>query len=176
MATAVKRKSVYSSYGNAALEPEFAPDYSTGTRTEPLVRPRERVAGRQRVKVRQAGYVSPTAVIGFAAVAVMAIALLISYAHITMVSDRVVKLRNESATLADEHAKLLTQYELVYDLKGVEEQVVAAGTMRKPVAGQEITLDLSEPDSAQVYESRGVLEEVWESLAESVENIAAFFR
>lgn len=176
MATAVKRTSVYSTYGNAALEPEFAPEYQGGTRAEPLVRPRERVSGRARAKVRQAGYVSPTAVVGFAAVAVMAALLLMSLVQITVASDKVVKLRNESSTLADEHAKLLTQYELVYDLKGVEEQVMAAGTMMKPVAGQEITLDLSEPDSAQIYESENLFSRFWSSLTESVENITAFFR
>lgn len=176
MATAVKQKSVYSSYGNAALEPEFSPDYQTGTRTEPLVRPRERVAGRAKVKVRQAGYVAPTAVIGFALVAVMAALLLVSYVQLTVTSDRLVKLRNESATLADEHAKLLTEYELVYDLKTVEEQVLASGTMMKPVAGQEITLDLSEPDSAEIYESENALARLWSSLAEAAGNIAAFFR
>lgn len=176
MATALKRKSVYSSYGNAALEPEFSPDYQSGTCTEPLVRPRERVAGRTKVKVRQAGYVSPTAVIGFALVAVMAVALLVSYVQITVASDRVVKLQNQISTLSDEHAKLLTEYELAYDLKTVEEQVMASGTMMKPVAGQEITLDLSEPDSAQLYESEPVLSRLWGSLAEAAENIAAFFR
>lgn len=176
MATAVKRKNVYSSYGNAALEPEFAPEYDGRQRTEPLVRPRERVAGRAKVKVRQAGYVSPTAVVGFALVAVMAVLLLVSLVQITVASDRVVKLRNESATLADEHAKLLTQYELAYDLKTVEEQVMASGRMMKPVAGQEITLDLSEPDSAEIYESENALARLWSSLAEAAGNIAAFFR
>ncbi len=60
----------------------------------------------------------------------------------------------------------------------MEEQVTASGKMVQPGAGQMVTLDLSEPDSARLYETPegNALGELWESLTEAVENIGAFFR
>ena len=177
MATAqVKRRDPYGMYGNVAYDPAYAPHRQE--RTEPLVRPRERVVGRQRVRVRPAGYVAPVAVIGFALVAVMAVLLLVGYAQITQTSNEIVRLRRESETLSQEHAKLTAEYELAFDLKSVEEQVTASGSMVQPQAGQIITLNIVEPDSAQFYgnQNAGLAQELWEGVQETVGNLVEFFR
>ncbi len=178
MATAVKRRTSYTTYGNLAYDPAYAPQREREGRTAPLVRPRERVAGKAHARVRPAGYVAPTAVIGFALVAAMAFLILFSYVEITQTSNEVVRLRREAATLADEHNKLMAQYELAFDLKTVEETVTAAGGMIQPQEGQVVTLDLSEPDSAQFYEEDGLetLGGLWEDFQGAVENVVAFFR
>ena len=178
MATAaqVKRTSGYRTYGNVAYDPAYAPRREG--RTEPLIRPRERVVARQRVRVRPAGYVAPVAVIGFALVAVMAVLLLVNYAQITQTSNEIVRLRRESDTLSQEHAKLTAEYELAFDLKSVEEQVTASGAMVQPQAGQIITLNILEPDSAQFYtnQDENVLGELWSGVQETVDNLVSFFR
>lgn len=177
MATAqVKRARGYGAYGNVAVDPAYLPQRRE--RTEPLVRPRERVVARQRVRVRPAGYVAPVAVIGFALVAVMAVLLLVNYAQLTQTSNEIVRLRQESADLSEEHAKLTAQYELAFDLKSVEEQVTASGAMVQPQAGQIVTLNIQEPDSAQFYghQKRGLAEELWGGIKETAGNLASFFR
>ena len=176
MATAqVKRVRGYGTYGNVAYDPAYAPQRKE--RTEPLVRPRERVVGRERVRVRPAGYVAPVAVIGFALVAVMAVLLLANYAQITKTSNEIVRLRRESATLSEEHARLTAEYELAFDLKSVEEQVTASGAMVQPQAGQIITLNIMEPDSAKFYaqQKKSPLEELWGGAKETVGNLVSFF-
>lgn len=177
MATAqAKGASAYRTYGNVAYDPAYAPQRQG--RTEPLVRPRERVSARERVRVRPAGYVAPTAVIGFALVAVMAVLLLVNYAQLTQTSNEIVRLRREAATLSEEHAKLTAEYELAFDLKSVEEQVTAAGTMVQPQPGQIVTLNIMEPDSAQFYgnQDQGFAGELWSGVKETVGNLVAFFR
>lgn len=178
MATAATRRQSYRSYGSVAYDPAYAPEREGEGRVEPLIRPRERVVGRERVRVRQAGYVAPTAVLGFVAVAVLAVLILMSYVRLTDSANQIVRLRREAETLADEHADLMTQYELAFDLKTVEEQVTASGQMVQPGAGQIVSLDLSEPDSAKLYEAPkgNALGELWGSLTEAIGNIGAFFR
>ncbi len=177
MATArAKRTDRYRVYGNVAYDPAYAPRREE--RREPLVRPRERVAARERVRVRPAGYVAPTAVLGFALVAVLAVLLLVNYAQLAKTSNEIVKLRQEETTLAEEHAKLTAQYELAFDLKSVEEQVTASGAMVQPQPGQIVTLNIQEPDSAQFYASQGEspLQTLWSGVKETVGNLVAFFQ
>lgn len=176
MATAQVKRTNYRTYGNVAYDPAYAPQRQG--RTEPLVRPRERVSARERVRVRPAGYVAPVAVIGFALVAVMAVLLLTNYAQLTQTSNEIVRLRREAATLSEEHAKLTAEYELAFDLKSVEEQVTASGAMVQPQAGQIITLNISEPDSAQFYggQDKSLAGELWGGVKETVGNLVSFFR
>lgn len=176
MATAQVKRTNYRTYGNVAYDPAYAPQRQG--RTEPLVRPRERVSSRERVRVRPAGYVAPVAVMGFALVAVMAVLLLVNYAQLAQTSNEIVRLRREAATLSEEHAKLTAEYELAFDLKSVEEQVTSTGAMVQPQAGQIITLNISEPDSAQFYggQDRSLAGELWGGVKETVGNLVSFFR
>lgn len=177
MATArAKRTDRYRVYGNVAYDPAYAPRREE--RREPLVRPRERVAARERVRVRPAGYVAPTAVLGFALVAVMAVLLLTGFAQRAKLSDQIVQLRQEASDLDKEHDSLTAQYELAFDLKSVEEQVTASGAMVQPQPGQIVTLNIQEPDSAQFYASQGEdpLRALWSGVKETVGNLVEFFR
>lgn len=175
MATQVRRRASYATYGNVAVDPAYAPQRQE--RTEPLVRPRERVAARERARVRPAGYVAPTAVLGFALVAVMAVALIFSYAQLTQTSNEIVRLRREAETLSQENAKLTAEYELAFDLKSVEEQIQATGSMVQPQPGQIVTLNIVEPDSAKFYadQDEGASQKLWGALADTAKNIVEFF-
>lgn len=140
----------------------------------PLVRPKERVVARPRIRVREAGQVSPFAVAGFLAVAVFALLLLYSYVNLTVISQQVVDLRSEMTELRSEEAKLRAQYELAYDLDSIESEMTANGTMVKPQNGQTIYVDLSEPDSVMLFaqeetggEAGGFLEGI-ESIATEI--------
>lgn len=161
MATAVKRKLRYDNYGEmtaAAYDGSAARQLQREEvlQPRPLVRPRERTVARPRVRVREAGAVSPFAVAGFLAIGVFAVLLLFSYVSLTTISRQVVDLRGEMTELRTEEARLRAQYELAYDLEGIEAAMTADGTMVKPQNGQTIYVDLSEPDSVTLFDQEEV--------------------
>ncbi len=178
MAASVRRADPYMSYGSVAYDPAYYPE--TGRREDalPRIRTRERVAAREHARVRPAGYVAPAAVIGFALVAVMVVLILSCYAQLAQVSDQIVHLRREGETLAEENAKLRTQYELCFDLKTVEEQVAASGMMVQPQPGQIVTLNIAEADSAKFYTDQPGDQsgDLWSDMGETVGNLVEFFR
>ncbi|MCD7948403.1 MAG: hypothetical protein LUG13_09015 [Oscillospiraceae bacterium] len=182
MATAAKqREARYTSYNTRGY-----PGAYSGTaarqlvgeellRPQPQVRPKQRTLARPRVRVREAGKVSVFAVVGFLAIAMLAVVMLLAYSYLMEVSDNTVTLRNEMDSLKTEEAKLRAQYELAYDLSGIETSMTAAGTMVKPQAGQIFYVSVSEPDSMQYFEQdtatgvQGVissLETVWRNIVE----------
>lgn len=165
------RKIRYSSYGNVAYDTGAIRAPQGRALTRPRVLPREHSAVRPKVRLRPAGQVSPFAVVGFLAVAVFAALVLLSYAQLTMLSHQVVDLRGQYASLKEEEARLLAQYELTFDLKSIEAAVTANGRMVKPQASQIYYMDLSDTDNVEVYEKessanalQNLLTKVWEYL------------
>ena len=98
--------------------------------------------------MREAGEVSPFAVIGFAAVGVFAALLIFSYAQFVMANDAVT-LRNDLKTLQAENVTLSARYEQVFDMERI--QAAVGDTMVRPTEEQIVYLDLSEPDSVVLY-------------------------
>lgn len=161
MAQAERRTTRYEIYGNVAYEPAWNGDVITLpgggeiAQPRPKVRPKERALVRPRVEVREAGAVSLFSVVGFLCVGVLAVLLLMSCVRLTVINDESVQLKNELAQLQEEEATLLARYEMAYDLKEIEAQLTADGTMVKPGRNQTVMLDLSEPDNVVVYEQAG---------------------
>jgi hypothetical protein len=144
-----------------------------------MVRPRERAVVRPRVRVREAGLVSPFAVVGFLAVGVFAVLLLFSYVQLTTISQQVVELRSEMTALQSEEAKLRTAYELSYDLSSIEETMTASGAMVRPQNGQVVYVDLSEPDTVTFFnqdEAVAGLDGMFESVKSIASEIVAYFQ
>ena len=87
MASRRRNRPSYDTYGSVAYAPAYdgsavrAPGREDTLRPKPKVRPRERerTLTRTRVQVREAGEVSPFAVIGFLAVGIFAALVLWSY-------------------------------------------------------------------------------------------------
>lgn len=180
MAEAVKRGS-YDPYRNV----RYAYDGSAARvlegdealKTRPRVRPRQRELVRPKVETRPAGKVSPFAVVGFAAVALMAVMILMNFVTLSTVSSEVVALNQEMNQLKNEEATLLARYELAYDLGAIENAVTADGSMSRPQAGQTFYVDLTEPDSVVLYaaaqeETAGF----WDRVEEAVANTMSYFR
>ena len=151
----------YSTYGSVAYAPAYdgsavrAPGREEELYRQPQPRPRthERVRQQELTRtqgqVREAGHVAPFAVVGFLAVAVFAVMLVLSYVQLTVLNGETVKLRSELTTLQAESATLSAQYELVFDMETVEAAV--GGTMARPDSSQMIYIDLSEPDTVVLY-------------------------
>lgn len=186
--TAVRKKVRYSASGNtygslAYAEPAVRPMERGGAevlRPRPRVRTHERAAVRPKVRVREAGQVSVFAVVGFLAVGIFAVLLMLSTVQLTMVGDEVVSLKSELTALQVDQKKLMAQYELAYDLGAIEQKITSSGSMVKPQAGQTYTLDLSEGDSVVRYDEKAMPEEVGAGLLDQLTDFAhkalAYFR
>lgn len=155
-----RRTRRYSTYGNVAYQPEYdgsavrspARREAEQPRRHPQVQPRERVAVRPSVEVRQQGAVSIFAIVGFAAVALCVLMLLVTGAQLTVVADETFDLQTELTELKTEEKKLQAQYELAYDLTEIEEQLTAGGAMVKASSANTVYLDLAEEDSVIYFE------------------------
>ena len=139
----------------------------TQPRSTPVAPPKHRA--RQRV--------SPFAVLGFVAAAVMLVALLMSYAQLTAVSHDVVKMRSALSTLEDEHVALLSRYERTFDLAAIKEAAEAAG-MAKPSASQICYVDLSAPDNVVLYArtDETVLGRVFAAVGQDIASVVEYFK
>lgn len=144
-------------------------------RPRPQVRPRRQELARPKVAVRQAGRVSPFAVTGFAAVAVMAVLILMSFVQLTTLSNQVVGLNSQMTRLQGEEATLRARYELAYDLGAIEKAVTADGSMSRPQAGQMVYVDLTEPDHVVLYDRQETSGSFLESLEQIIGSVLAYF-
>ena len=123
------------------------PTTRAGTRRQE--RTHRRALARAQVQVREAGEVSPFAVIGFLAVGIFAALVLWSYSQYIVTSDQLVTMRSELSDLQEENVRLSAQYEKVFDMERI--QAAVGDTMVRPTNDQIVYLDLSEPDSVVLY-------------------------
>lgn len=125
---------------------------------------------------RQRQRVSVFSVLGFAAVAVMAVLVLFSYVELTELSSDVVELKSQLSTLETDYVTLSTQYQRMYDLSTVKEVAEAAG-MTKPRSSQVYYVDLSGGDSVVVYqqEDSSVLGRLLTSLNHGIYAVVEYF-
>lgn len=153
-----RRTSRYETYGNVALQP--AREHRTQSQParraprpepRPRVRPRERTLVRPSIQVRVQEAVSPFAIVGFAAVTLCVVMLLMSYVQLAVLHAETVELREEMGELETEYKRLLTEYELAYDLTAIEEELISSGRMVRASSRQMIYLDLSEGDHVTYY-------------------------
>ena len=174
-------------YGGGRVEGNLAYDFDyeekRAQRAERRTEEKPRKAQRQEPKVqttvrtRARQKVSLTALAGFAVLAALVLALVMSYAKLTAISSNVVSMKNELTVLQDEHVALLTRYEQTFDLSAIKEAAEATG-MAKPSASQIFYVDLSEPDSVVVYQQdRGnVLSRVFTSLGHGMCSVVEYFK
>lgn len=165
MAEERRRRQSYQTYGSLAYQerydgntvrvPRRREEERRVPQQRPRVQPRKRVHERPQVEVRQPGAVAPAAVVGFLAVALMAVLLVVSYAQLAVIHDQTVQLQNELDDLKTTETILLAQYELAYDLAAIEAQLTADGSMIKLQSDQITYLDISEPDNIIVYRDEG---------------------
>lgn len=185
MTSAARDTSHYRSgvYGNVAydLERELRESelrHAGERRREAASRAKEEVRVRSlpRVRVRERQHVSPLSVAGCLAVAAMAVLVLFSYVQLTALSSDVVDLRSQLSVLKTDNRTLTAQYQQMYDLSTVKEVAEAAG-MSKPGTSQVYYVDLSDGDSAVVYQQKksGIFTGIGRVLRQGAASIAEYF-
>lgn len=129
-----------------------------------------------RVQLRQAEKVSLLAVAGFMAVAVLALVVLAHYIQLTQLSAEAVELKGELDSLQTENEILTAQYEQLFDLASVREAAEAMG-MTKPSSSQIYYIDLTEGDSAVVYQEArpGLWDRIRSSLRHGMYAVVEYF-
>ena len=152
------RQSKYRSDGNAAYAPEFQEDRARRIpkrkrAAKPKHRTKEQTLTRTRVRVREAGQVAPFAVAGFLLVGALTALLLLCYTQYTVLTDEVISLRKDLSSLETEYAVLSAEYEQVFDMERIQSTV--GGSMVRPSSGQIEYIDLSAPDSVELYSGTG---------------------
>ncbi len=140
------------------------------TTAQPEIRSVSKTLPRERQKL------SLLTVAGFGAVAALAILVLLSYIQLTQLSAETVTLKNQLSQLETENVTLTAQYERMFDLNTVKEAAEAAG-MSKPSSSQIYYIDLSDGDSAVVYQQAepGVLSRLLTSLNHGVYAVVEYF-
>ena len=177
---ATARKDRYQSggtvYGNLAydLDREVLRrelDHAGEARRE-KVQAAPRVRSLTHVQVRAREQVSVLTVLGLLAAAGLAALLLFSYVQMTVIAA----LQSELSALESQNVLLTTQYQELYDLAAVKAAAEEAG-MTKPSGSQVFYLDLSEGDSAVVFQRQepGVLDKLLDSLNHGVYAAVEYF-
>ena len=119
---------------------------------------------------------SPLLVGGIVLVCALVMVLLLGYLQLTVVSNHVVTIKDQLATLEEEHVSLVTEYEKTFDLATIKAAAEEAG-MSKPTSGQVQYIDLSGSDTAVVYgDEPGVVEKAISSIKGGAQFIWEYFR
>ena len=155
-----RRTRRYDTYGSLAYQPEYQRGTAAPARRarepqrepRPRVQPRTQTAARPQVEVRAQSAVAPFAIIGFIAVALCALLLVMTSAQLAMTNDEIVTLNSTLSELQSEEKVLMAQYELAYDLTAIEDQLTSNGSMVKASSGHTIYLDMSKGDNVVYYE------------------------
>ena len=108
-------------------------------------------------------------------VAAVVVMVLVSYAQLVVVNDELVGLRSQLDTLKSEETKLMSQYELAYDLQEIENQMTASGKMNSIQSWQTYTLELSEPDSVEYYHASDAKERAAAFARDLVTGVKEYF-
>lgn len=187
MASRRRNQTMYDTYGSVAYAPAYdgsavrAPRKEEELRRSPRPETRERKQvkklTRTQVRVREAGQVAPFAVVGFLAVAVFAVLLLGSYTQLTVEYNEVVGLKRELNTLQAENATLSAQYEKVFDMATIQQAV--GDSMVRPTSDQVVYIDLSEPDSVEVFgnaKKGNPLTDLVKSAGDMLSGVIEYFR
>lgn len=175
----------YHTYGSVAYAPAYEggalrnPKGERDLQPKPKVRThsRERRLTRAKVQVRQAGEISPFAVVGFLAVGVFAALVIFSYAQFTVANNQVVELRNELQDLQAQNVTLSAEYERVFDMERI--QAAVGDTMVRPTNDQVVYLDLSQPDNvvlSQEQERSTGVRGALEGLENIFQDLIEYFR
>ena len=144
------------------------------TAAVPKAKPRVRSLSKAQVRQRQK--VSVLSVLGVGAAIGLAVMVLMGYIQLTIISDEVVSLQNQLEELQTENVTLTAQHEQMFDLATVKEVAEAAG-MSKPSSSQIYYIDLSEGDSAVVYqqEESNLLSRLLTSLNHGIYAVVEYF-
>ena len=123
--------------------------------------------------VRQPQKVSPAAVLGFTAAAVMLLSLLMCYVQLNAISRDIVRMKEEITNLEVEQVSLRSEYERAFDVTTVKAAAAAAG-MTEPSESQIYYIHL--PGENQVASYSGGNQSALDTVRGAFDGLMAYFR
>lgn len=154
---------------------DFDQQYRRRKATEAELIARQRA--RAKAAVRPAQKVSPVAVLGFAGVAVLMVAVLMCYVQINAISTRIVDMKKEITALEVDQVALQAKYEQAFDLTRVKEEAQSYG-MGQPSESQVYYIALPGQDQVVAYggQEEGLLSSVLTFLGQRFYAVVEYFR
>jgi hypothetical protein len=140
---------------------------------QPLVRPR-RITGHRPLLHREALSISPTAIVGFGLIVAMILMVLMGHIKLDQVYSQQSALTTELSALQKDYEDLSSQYEQVFDMEAIKSTLTQNGSMVQLSPEQQTYMDLSRPDSAEIYEEDSA--EHAFSLSNAFAEIVEYFR
>lgn len=120
----------------------------------PLVRPRAIKPKKTTAPTlqREMEAISPFAVVGFLAACALVVLVLLAHIQLDVVNNETAALSNQLNQLESEYEDLSAQYEQLFDMDSIKNDLIASGAMIQVTQEQQIYMDMSRPDSSTVYE------------------------
>lgn len=131
--------------GSAAYEIAYEPDYGQQEQSQRDLSPKPKKA------VSTSYGISAFAVVGYLAIAVVLVALLLTYVQYTAIAAETVEYREKIETLSEEQRRLTIQYEKTFDMNEIEAYAKGTLGMDAPRADQLSQVALNASDKAVVY-------------------------
>ena len=151
-------------------QPETQPETRTDTRR------RSRAKARAEARTQTQYGISMTAILGFVAVVVLLVTVLLAHISYTELADSVVTLQNQLEELNDAEKKLKIQYEEAFDINAIEQYAVGTLNMSKPSDEQIASSEAVSENKAEIITEDGQNEGVFSQLAEFISSLMGYFK
>ena len=165
----------YNGVGAAVPEREYDQDEQRRRAVE-HERARRRARARAEARTQTKYGISVTAIVGFAVVVALLLAVLVANVSYTEVSDSVVELQQQMEQLDDAEKKLKIQYEEAFDINEIESYAVNTLHMSKPAADQIASSYANSENKAQVIAAEGEGDGVLERFSSFVSSLESYFK
>ncbi len=139
-------------------------------------RPKERVSIRSKTKAASRQGISLFAVAGWACIAVLAVALIMSYMELNTIANQSYEMKAELEELQAEETRLMIEYESTFQLDSIEEYATNMLGMVRADNGQIVYLDNRAEDQAVVLDSSSAGSGISAALKSFFASIAEYFK
>lgn len=168
-----RRRNGYMSDGTAAYDLRLQQEQAAAEQP-PL--PEERPQPPRKVRVKAKTLVSPFAVLGMMTAGFFVILVIFSYVQLYEAASEVGRLNNELEAVKLDNQILRSQYEGKIDLAAIEDRAIHELGMVQPSASQNVYLNLSGSDRAEIVEveKNGFFEVLAEACSTGIRDLAAY--
>lgn len=168
-----RRRNGYMSDGTAAYDLRLRRE---AVETEQPQLPEEQPQRPKKVRVKAKTVISPFAVLGMMTAGFFVILVIFSYVQLYEASSEVGRLKDELAAVEQNNQILRSQYEGKIDLAAIEDRAIHELGMVQPTASQNVYLNLSGIDRAEIVETEktGFFETLAEACSSGIRDLAAY--
>lgn len=168
-----RRRNGHMSDGTAAYDLRLRQET---VETEQARLPEERPRRPRKVRVKARTVISPFAILGMITAGFFVILVIFSYVQLYEASSEAGRLKEELAAVEQNNQILRSQYEGKIDLAAIEDRAIHELGMVQPTASQNVYLNLSGLDRAEIVETEktGFFATLTEACSSGIRDLAAY--